>query len=210
MWEEIDGAIEKVRDTKAGWVTRRDAVELLGKVAVKSLDALQEASDEMDVDVRRSVDDVLGKAAAALQGVKPKFDSAPPSLDDLAKACAKEGARIVERDGEDFVVRVKLKDERSQSVHLRRFRRADGIALVQVYTVCGKADEKSYAWALRANMKLIQGAVALAKQGDDERFVLTMCFLADEVSKSEIKAAVKEAAYYGDWIEQKVSGQDEF
>lgn len=210
MFEEIDGAIQKVKDTKAGWVTRRDAVELLGKVALKALDALQDASDEMDVDVRRSVDDMLGRAAAALKGVKPKVAQETLSLEELAKACAKEGVRIVEPEGEGYVVRVLMKDGRRQHVHLRRFTRADGVALVQVYTVCGKADEKSYAWALRTNMKLIQGAVALARQGDDERFVLTMCFLAGEVTKSEIKAAVKEAAYYGDWIEQKVSEQDEF
>ena len=210
MWEELDGAVEKLRDTKAGWVTRRDAVELLGKVTLKSLDALQAANEEMDVDVRRSVDDMLGRAAAALQGVKPKFESAPPTLEELAKACAKEGVREVEQDDDAFIVRVKMKDGRSQTVHMRQFSRADNVKLIQVYTVCGKADEKSYEWALRANMKLIQGAVALARQGDDERFVLTMCFLAGEATKSEIKAAVKEAAYYGDWIEQKVSGQDEF
>jgi len=210
MWEEIDAAIEKVKDTKAGWVTRRDAVELLGKVAVRALDALQDASDEMDVDVRRSVDDMLGKAAAALKGVKPKYEAGPLSLEDLAKTCAKEGVRTVEPDSEGFVVRVALKDGRHQAVHLREFKREDGVKLVQVYTVCGKADETSYGWALRANMKLIQGAVALAKQGDDERFVLTMTFLAGEITRPEIKAAVKEAAYYGDWIEQKVTGQDEF
>ena len=210
MWEEIDGAIEKVKDTKAGWVTRRDAVELLGKAAAKALDALQDASEEMDVDVRRSVDDMLGRAAAALHGVKPKFEQSPPTLEELAKACAKEGVRTVERDEEGYVVRVTKKDGRHQSVHLREFKRADNVKLIQVYTVCGRADEKSYARALRANMKLIQGAVALAKQGEDERFVLTMCFMASEVTQAEIKAAVKEAAYYGDWIEQKVSGQDEF
>ncbi|MBM3289292.1 MAG: hypothetical protein FJY92_04000 [Candidatus Hydrogenedentes bacterium] len=210
MWEQIDAAIEKVKDTKAGWVTRRDAVELLGKVAIRALDALQDASDELDVDVRRSVDDMLGKSAAALKGVKPKFDTGPLSLEDLAKSVAKEGARTVEPDSEGFLVRVTLKDGRRQDVHLREFMRADGVKLVQVYTVCGKADEKSYAWALRANMKLIQGAVALARQGDDERFVLTTTFVASEVTRPEMKAAVKEAAYYGDWIEQKVTGQDEF
>jgi hypothetical protein len=210
MWEEIDGAIEKLRDTKAGWVTRRDAVELLGKAAAKTLTALQDASEELDVDVKRSVDEMLGKAAAVLAGVKPKFDTGPLSLEELAKSCAKEGVRLVEPDDDGYVVRVKLKDGRQQSVHLREFSRADGVKLIQVYTVCGKADEKSYAWALRANMKLIQGAVALAKQDNDERFVLTMCFLAGETTRPEIKAAVKEAAYYGDWIEQKVGGQDEF
>ena len=117
---------------------------------------------------------------------------------------------MVEQDGDAFIVKVIMKDGRHQSVHVRQFKRADGIALIQVYTVCGKADEKSYGWALRANMKLIQGAIAIASQGDDERFVLSTCFLANEVTRQEIKAAVKETAFYGDWIEQKVSGQDEF
>ena len=132
MWEELDGAVEKLRDTKAGWVTRRDAVELLGKVTLKSLDALQAASDEMDVDVRRSVDDMLGRAAAVLQGVKPKFESAPPTLEELAKACAKENVREVEQDGDAYDVRVKLKEGRTQTVHIRHFNRADGVKLIQI------------------------------------------------------------------------------
>lgn len=210
MLEELDGAIQKLKDAKAGWVTRRDAAEYLGKVAAKSLAALQDFSDEMDVDVRRTVEAALGEAAAALKGIKPVAAKTDFTLEELALACARGERRVVEKDDQGFVVRVTLNDGRRQSVHLREFQRADGVSLIQVYTVCGKADENAYAWALRANMKLIQGAIALARQGEEERFVLSMCFLRNEVTKAEIKAAVKEAAYYGDWIEHKVGGMDEF
>lgn len=210
MNDEIDNVIRRLRDTKAGWVTRRDAAEHLGKMATQALVALQSFSDEMDVDVRRAIDEWLGKAAAIVKNVKPMAEARAYTLEELVRSVAKEGSRDVEADGDGFVARVTLKGGRSQSVHVREFLREDGVKLVQVYTVCGRADEKAYAWALRANMKLIQGAVALSKDGEDERFVLSTSFLADQVSKVEIKSAIKETAFYGDWIEQKLSKQDEF
>jgi uncharacterized protein YjbI with pentapeptide repeats len=161
----------------------------------------------MDADVRRAVDHALAQASAALDGIEPPGSHLPYTLEELARYCEKPPARVVERDGDAFTIKVMLKSGRGQHVHLRKFKRADGVELIQIYTVCGKADEKKFAWALRANMKLIQGAVALAKQADDERFVLSICLLADNVSHFAIKAAVKECAYYGDWIEQKLSEQ---
>ncbi|HRK35713.1 MAG TPA: hypothetical protein PLJ47_14045 [Candidatus Hydrogenedentes bacterium] len=121
MMEEIDDAIQKLKDTKAGWVTRRDASEFLGKVAGRALNALQESSDEMDVDVRRTVDEALGKAAAILQGVKPILEPRAYGLDELVKACAKPGVRDVEQNDDSYVVRVTLKNGRGQTVHVREF-----------------------------------------------------------------------------------------
>ena len=210
MLEEIDDALQRLADTKAGWVTRRDAADLLGKAALKALAALQQFSDEMDVDVKRAVDEALGRAAGVLRGVTPITGPTQYSFDELARSCEKPGSRTVEKDDDGYVIRVKTDDNRAQNVHVRLFKRSDGIDLVQVYTVCGKSDEGAFGWALRANMKLIQGAIALAKQGDDERFVLTACFLASEMTKAEIKAAVKEMAHYGDWIESKLTDRDEF
>ena len=77
-------------------------------------------------------------------------------------------------------------------------------------TICGKADEKAFAWALRANMTLVQGSVALAKEGDEERFLVVRTFLAGHVTRQEMKAAVKECAYYGDWMENKLTRKDAF
>jgi len=40
--------------------------------------------------------------------------------------------------------------------------------------------------------------------------VLTNCFLARTATPSLIKASVKELAHYGDWIESKLGGLDDF
>ena len=41
-------------------------------------------------------------------------------------------------------------------------------------------------------------------------FVMANCFLASHVSPAELKAAVKEIAFYGDWIEKEMTGADNF
>jgi hypothetical protein len=211
MFEAIDSAAEKLRNRDAGWVTRRDNADLLGKIAIRALGVLHEASDEPDVDVRRAVDQALGQAASALEGVKPRPVERPFTLEELVRSSEKPEERVLtELNENEYLMKVTQKNGRKQSVHIRKFQRKDGVDLIQVYTICGKADERSYAWALRANMKLVQGAVALAKSGDDEQFVLTTCFIAEHVTRWEMKAAIKETAYYGDWMESKLSEQDEF
>ncbi len=211
MFEVIDSAAENLRNRDAGWVNRRDGADLLGKIAIRALGALHDASDEMDVDVRRAVDQALGQAAAALEGVKPRPVERSFTLEELVRSCEKAGERLVtKKDDDEYSVEVSLRNDRKQTVHIRKFQRKDGIHLIQVYTVSGTPDERSYAWALRANMKLVQGAFAIAKHGEEERLVLTTCFLAEHVTRWEMKAAVKETAYYGDWIEGKLSHRDEF
>jgi hypothetical protein len=211
MFEAIDSAAANLQNKDAGWVTRRDGADLLGKVAIRALAALHEASDEQDVDVRRAVEQALGQAAATLEGVKPRPVERSFTLDELVRASEKTGERELTKINEnEYRVEVTQRGGRKQSVHIRKFQRKDGVELIQVYTICGRADERSYGWALRANVKLVQGAVAIEKNGDDEQFVLTTSFIADHVTRWEMKAAIKETAYYGDWMESKLSGQDEF
>jgi hypothetical protein len=211
MFEVIDSAAEDLRNKDAGWVTRRDGADLLGKFAIRALSALHAASDEPDVDVRRAVENALGQAAAALEGVKPRPVERSFTLEELVRASEKPGERELTKVNEtEYRMDVTQRGGRKQSVHIRKFQRKDGIELIQVYTICGKADESSFGWALRANMKLVQGAIAIETNGDDEQFVLTTCFIADHVTRWEMKAAIKETAYYGDWMENKLTGQDEF
>ena len=40
--------------------------------------------------------------------------------------------------------------------------------------------------------------------------VLARTFLASEATPAQVKAAVKEIAYYGDWLELKLTGLDDF
>ncbi|MCL4215937.1 MAG: hypothetical protein KJ052_02880 [Candidatus Hydrogenedentes bacterium] len=58
-------------------------------------------------------------------------------------------------------------------------------------------------------MKLIQCALALHEIEGEEQIVLTNCFLREYVTPEAIRAAVKEIAFYGDWVEKQLSDVDE-
>jgi len=207
---ELEKLAKQLHDPEAGWVVRRDAAENLGKAACFVLDALREHADEMDVDVRRAVDHALGEASAALAGVPPLPQVKQYTLEELAKACAKDGERVVAPHGKGFVVQVTLKSGRRQAVYLNHHQRKDGMELIRIFTECGPPREDALEWALRANMKITHGALALTKDSGEERLVLTDCYLAHAATPAEIKASVKELAFYGDWIESKLTGLDDF
>ena len=208
--EQLEKLAKQLRDAQSGWVVRRDAADNLGKIACYALDALREHADEMDVDVRRAVDTALGEASAALAGIPPMPQVKQYSLEELAKGCAKEGERVVAPHNDGYVVQVTLKSGRHQAVYLNHHTRKDGMELIRIFTECGKPREDAFQWALRANMKVAQGALALTKDSGEERLVLTNCYLAHSATPAEIKASVKELAHYGDWIESKLTGLDDF
>jgi len=210
VFEEIDKAATVLADDTAGWVHRRDAADLLGRIAARALRPLHEHSDEMDLDVRASVERALGQAQAALQGVQAVPPTSAFSFDELARLCAKDGARTVSHHETGYVVDVKLKDGRGQRVYLMPDKRKDESSLIRVFTYCGEASAEAERWALYANNKLTHCAVALVKEDGKERFVLTRSFMEGDVTPSEMRRAVKEVAFYGDWIEGKLSGLDDF
>jgi len=210
MFEEIARFAKVLGDTDAGWVDRRDAVAKLGDIAAKALDVLREFDDELDVDVRRAVDDALANASGALAGIDPVRQSKQFTLEELARSCERDDNRVVAPHEEGFVVQVELKSGRGQAVFIMPHTLRDGAELIRVFTKCGAPSEKSLEWALRANMKLSQGALAIEKTEDEKQFVLLNCFLATEATPLEIKDAVKRIAFYGDWVETKLSDLDEF
>lgn len=211
MYEEIAQFAEILGDVDAGWVDRRDGAQKLGDIAAKALDALREFDDELDVDVRRAVDDALANASGALAGIDPVRQSKHFTLEELARSCERDDNRVVAPHEEGFVVQVDLKSGRGQAVFIMPHTLRDGVELIRVFTKCGAPSEKSLEWALRANMKLSQGALAIQKTAEGEQlFVLLNCFLASETTPLEIKDAVKRIAFYGDWVETKLSDLDEF
>ena len=210
MSKELEKAIAGLRDRDAGWVTRRDAAEALGRAAAAAVETLRAHMEDADQDVRRTVFDSLGRASAGLRGIKPITEAKTPSLRELVEACAKPGSREVTETRAGFDVRVTLKDGRAQVVHVEQRVRKDGIELVRVYTHCGKPTDDALRWALRTNMDLAQCALAIAKEEGGDVLVLTNSFLSGEVTPEEVKACVKEIAFYGDFIEQKTGKEDVF
>jgi hypothetical protein len=209
--EELEKAAKNLADTDAGWVHRRDGAAKLGEIAAKALDALRQFGDEMDVDVRRAVDDALENASGALQGVKPVRRTSSYTLQEMAEGLADTEKRTVAPHEDGYVIQLELNDGRRQAVFVLPHTLRDGAQTVRVYTRCGTPTAQSLEWALRANMKLSQGALAIRRTDDGKKeFVIINCFLANELTPTELKDAVKRVGFYGDWVEQKLSDLDEF
>lgn len=201
--DAIDRAAAALADTRAGWVTRRDAADALGNAAERALRALNAYRNDKDVDIKSAVVKALGRASGGLAGVVPKSGY---SLEDLAAACAKSPQRTVKAVGEGYEVDVDLGGGRRQRVALRLVEQEKG-RLLRISTECGPSTPDAMAWALRANTRIALGALELEKNDvGDEQLVIRACFLPNEVTPATVKVAVKELAYYGDWIEQKLGG----
>lgn len=209
MSQSLEKTISSLHDRDAGWVSRRDAAEALGKVAAEAVSALVAQKDEPDVDVRTAVRSALGWASAGLRSIKPVPQSRSYTLEELANACAKEGRRKVEGKGDEYIVYVTTKEGRQQIVYITPDRRSDGLDLVRVYTRCGPAGADTMRWALENNLKLVHGALALSTADGREEFVIVNCLIAGEATPDGVLASVKEMAHYGDWMEQKLAGRDE-
>jgi hypothetical protein len=214
MLEEIDKIISELSDTSNGWVDRRDAADNLGMIASKALMALHAHAEDGDVDVRTAVQAALEKVgvSAGTERAAPSEKSAVPvpTLKDLAQACEKKMKRAIKPHGDGYVVRVQTKEGRTQDVHITPVKRPDGRELIRVSTQCGEADADTIAWAIRSNAKLMHCAFCVHTHDDQEQIMLARSFTPDQVSTEMVKNTVKEMAFYGDWLEKKLTGEDSY
>ncbi|MBI1321522.1 MAG: hypothetical protein GC168_21595 [Candidatus Hydrogenedens sp.] len=211
MPDTLNEALEALKNPQAGWVTRRDAAELLGKVARKTVAVLESHRDDADVDVRKAVQEALDRIDRTQSAAQesPSEPDTPPTLDALARSCAKRGEREVTAEGKGYCITVALPEGRAQRVYLNETARADRPPLLCVQTRCGTPDERTKLWALRSNAKLSHCAFALRDDGGREELLLVNNIDLRLATPDGVKAAVKEMAFYGDWIEHKLSGLDE-
>jgi len=147
-----------------------------------------------------------------LAGIAPAPHQEPPAKPDLKTlldACAKEGSRCVSPDGDGFRVDVTLPNNRKQMVSVRCHVLKGGLEIVRVETTCAPAEEKAFSWALRANRDLLHCAVGLDANGDKTPYlILRASFVLSELTAATLKASVKEAAFYADWIEAQLTAKD--
>ena len=135
MDEAIDKAIADLENTRAGWVTRRDAAEALGKAARKALAALEAHAEDADVDIRTAVIQAL-----ATFTVPEPIPLQQQSLKDLVEPLARPGQRDVTPEGSGYAVQVQLKTGRAQKVLVQPHTRKDGQQLLRIFTWCGPCD----------------------------------------------------------------------
>lgn len=217
MLKALDKIIQALADTNSGWVGRRDAAEALGEIAKKSLAALNAHANEKDTDVRSAVERALAQAGAPAAATPPTASgpetdapaaATPPTMKALALACVKKPKRAVRREGSGFVVRSAMKDGRTQDVTIARHTRDDGREMIRVSTLCGPADSESIAWALRTNSQFMFCAFHVDTRDGVDYLSLVSHFDPKHVTPAMVKDSVKEMAYYGDWVDQKLTGGD--
>ena len=208
--EALQQWAEKLADTNANWTERRDAAETLGQLAQAALKALHEHSSDEDEEVHNAVLRALEEVEVYAHGDSTRSESAEYTLDELMQTVDEPGVYSATRKENRYVVNCALPNNRRQVVHVEPHTRKDGTELIRVYTVCGPARADAYRWALRANRNLPLGALALAKYEGTEHFILLNCYLTSTVTPADVRSSVGELSRYGDWIEQKITGMDDF
>ncbi len=209
MMTQLEQLVRTLEDRESGWVVRRDAAELLGKVAQHAISALISQRNDTDMDVQLQVERSLeGLYALALPGSAHKGEF---TLRDLAIACDRRPARVVEPHQDGYLVTVRLDAARSQRVHIMPYETRDGRRIIRVYTACGPATSEAMAWVLRSNGKLTHGAFAIlqAKEGP-EQIVLLNNLMRQDATPEAVKMSVKQIAYFGDQLEQRLNQLEEF
>jgi hypothetical protein len=207
MEGSISELVKALDNPELGWVARRDAAEALGKIATESVTALSAHLKDKDMDVLIAVEACLEPLHVLLQ----TRDKARKhySLRDLAQGCEKKGERDVVAQETGYVVTVTLPNKRRQRVYLMRYKSQDGRDMVRIFTMCGRANKDYEHLALQLNRKFSHAAFALQKWKEEDYLVLVNNILRQEVTPDMVKRCVKEMAYYGDWLEEKIEGTDE-
>jgi hypothetical protein len=198
----------KLSDQDAGWVIRRDAAEKLGQIAEKSITSLLSHRNDSDQDVQKEITDALKHLKDLTQNADVIKSSHTPSLEKLVTALKKTGSREIVAVDAGFDITVTFKEGRSQKVHVSSNKSPSGNDLVQVTSICGEATEKVHTWALRSNTQFSHCALAIKTIESIPTLIMINSFLAEELSLRQLKASVKEIAYYGDWVESKLGEED--
>jgi len=207
MEGSISDLVKTLDNPENGWVVRRDAAEALGKIAAESVTALAGHLKDKDMDVLIAVEACLEPLHVLLQTRDKQRKHY--SLRDLAQACQKQGERDVETHETGYAVTVTLPNKRRQRVYIMRYKSKDGRDMVRIFTMCGKANKDYEHLALQLNRKFSHAAFAVQKWKDADFLILVNNILRQEATPDMVKRCIKEMAYYGDWLEEKIEGTDE-
>ncbi len=204
MFEGIERAAQVLADSKAGWVNRRDAALFLGETATRSLADLVRYRNDMDQDVNSAVEKCVAKIRSCVQDVKRGGTSVERTLEEMAQACSELPEVAVTMHVQGFVADVKLANGHEHRVFVSQYLAENGLSAIRVFSICGRPTPQAIPWALRMNMQLLHGALALTGEGDEEQFALVDYYMASHVSPLEVAASVREFGIYGDWIKTRL------
>ena len=124
------------------------------------------------------------------------------SDEELVVAATRDLPATVTSEGQEYWVAVSLPNGRSQQVWID-FSRKDpsGRPLVQLCAACGKADPERYEAALKLNMSIPFGAIAIAATDETPCFAIVDSYLRSIVHPEDIAESIMSLAVNGGSIE---------
>lgn len=160
----------------------------------------------------------LGDDAAAWRrwavkqdGVRDTIGSGMLSDQELIAASTSGLSANVVGSGKAYSVTVSLEDGRSQQIWIDLAKQdAEGNPLVQLITPCGKADAALFESALKLNMTLPHGAIALADLDETLCFAMVSSHLRATVHPEDIAESIMSLAQNGDSLEASISQEDRY
>jgi len=220
--EAYQEAVEELKHGKF-WTDRRDAADALTDGAIGTASNLKQMLDDPDIDVRTACRQCFDRLRNALDMPKLHHAEAEPSpapasglevteqpaFEEMIKEIGSQPGRTYRPIQQGFEIMCRTSSGRQQKVHVRPGQTdASGKTTVQVYSTCAPADEHTFSWALETNCKLRLGALAIAKSGGRDMFVLMNTHLENSLSADELEADLVYIAETSDWIEQQLTGGD--
>lgn len=131
--------------------------------------------------------------------------------EELINAAVKNADWSLERNPDGWSVLVHLPHGRKQSIRCIFQESSKGSPLVIVYTKCGPAKESLYEAALKLNLRLPFGAVAVRESEGQKLFVMVNSFLRETLTPLQLKKSVERLAKEADALEKRLSsGKDEY
>lgn len=130
------------------------------------------------------------------------------SDEELARALTSDRVSV-EKSANGYTFTVQLPGGRRQKVDMMlSLKDADGAPLVAFYTECGPAAPDKYEWALKTNLKVPFGSIAVRDTADGPKFVMVGAYLREGATTRQLARALDVLSRRADSIEQTISGAD--
>jgi HEAT repeat protein len=132
--------------------------------------------------------------------------------DESLLAAAIEGLPVtVTGEGQQLALAVSLPDDRSQQVWVDFSKQDDDEqSIVQLCTPCGDADTVRYEWALKLNMGIRYGSIALAELDGSQCFAMVDSYLRATCDPEDLAKSLMSLAEQGDAIEKALAHEDRY
>jgi eukaryotic-like serine/threonine-protein kinase len=126
----------------------------------------------------------------------------------LTEAFADDAHVHIQRDGQQFRLRVDLAHGRRQTVFAEASHHAAAERLLLIYSTCCDAQPAYYEHVLRLNSEMNHGSVAIRDVEGRRKFVVLDTYPRATVCAEEIRRSVHEVATRADAIEKLLTGVD--